>query len=133
MATSNYTTDEAKRDAKKAAEETAADLRDGARRVADEARRTIDDVAHGDGVQRLKQAGADAVETVKDTSREYAGRAKHEAERLYEEGRRRAGEVATHAEDYYDEVSDLVRRKPAQALGIAAGIGFLVGLILARR
>ena len=43
------------------------------------------------------------------------------------------GEVAHYAEDYYDEVSDMVRRKPAQALGIAAGVGFLVGLILARR
>ena len=41
--------------------------------------------------------------------------------------------VAAHAEDYYDEVSDYVRRQPAVALGIAAGIGFLVGLILARR
>ena len=37
------------------------------------------------------------------------------------------------AEGYYDEVSGMVRRNPAQALGIAAGLGFLVGLILARR
>ncbi|MFA5539453.1 MAG: hypothetical protein WDA23_09640 [Gemmobacter sp.] len=27
----------------------------------------------------------------------------------------------------------MVRRNPTQALGIAAGVGFLVGLILARR
>lgn len=133
MASRDYTAQDAKRDVKAAAEETAADVRDGARRVAEQARQTIDDVTSGDGVQRLKQAGADAVETVRETSRDYADRAKHEAERLYEEGRRRANEVATHAEDYYDEVSDMVRRKPAQALGIAAGIGFLVGLILARR
>ncbi|WP_353144019.1 hypothetical protein [Paracoccus sp. (in: a-proteobacteria)] len=27
----------------------------------------------------------------------------------------------------------MVRRNPAQALGIAAGVGFLLGLIIARR
>lgn len=133
MANRTHSTDEANREVKAAAEEAAADLRDGARRLADQARQTIDDAVHGDSAQRLKQAGADAVEAARETGRDYAGRAKHEAERLYDEGRRRADEVATHAEDYYDELSDLVRRKPAQALGIAAGIGFLVGLILARR
>jgi ElaB/YqjD/DUF883 family membrane-anchored ribosome-binding protein len=30
-------------------------------------------------------------------------------------------------------MSDMVRRQPAAALGIAAGVGFLIGLILARR
>ncbi len=42
-------------------------------------------------------------------------------------GERQAHEVAAHAEEYYDEVSDMVRRHPAQALGIAAGVGFLLG------
>ena len=60
-------------------------------------------------------------------------RARSEADRLYREGERRAHEVAEYAGDYYDEMSEMVRRKPAQALGIAAGVGFLVGLILARR
>ena len=64
---------------------------------------------------------------------EYAGRAKAEAERLYQTSQQKASEVAHYAEERYDEVSEMVRRNPAQALGIAAGIGFLVGLILARR
>ena len=63
---------------------------------------------------------------------EYAQRAREEADRLYRAGERKATEVAQYAGDYYDEMSDMVRRKPAQALGIAAGVGFLVGLILAR-
>ena len=62
-----------------------------------------------------------------------AQKAKEEADRLYRAGERKAQEVAQYAGDYYDEMSDMVRRKPAQALGIAAGVGFLVGLILARR
>ena len=68
-----------------------------------------------------------------DKGAEYAEYAKEEADRLYRAGERKAQEVAQYAGDYYDEMSDMVRRKPAQALGIAAGVGFLVGLILARR
>ncbi len=70
---------------------------------------------------------------MRERGHEYAERARDEARRLYRQGERQAGEVAAHAEEYYDEVSDMVRRNPAQALGIAAGVGFLLGLIIARR
>ena len=73
------------------------------------------------------------LDTARERGAEYADRARSEADRLYRAGEKKAGEVAHYAEDYYDEVSDMIRRKPAQALGIAAGVGFLVGLILARR
>ena len=66
-------------------------------------------------------------------ARRHVGRRRDEARRIYREGKRGAGEVAAHAEEYYDEVSGMVRRNPAQALGIAAGVGFLLGLIIARR
>ena len=59
--------------------------------------------------------------------------ARAEAERLYQQGQERASELTHYAGERYDEVSEMVRRNPAQALGIAAGVGFLVGLILARR
>lgn len=65
--------------------------------------------------------------------REYAEAARDEARRLYDRGRREAHQVAAHAEEYYDDLSQAVRRNPAQALGIAAGVGFLVGLLIARR
>lgn len=133
MANQNYSAEDAKRDVKAAASETASELRDGARRVADEARKTLDDVTSTGAVERVKEKGAELAGAARDASREYADIAKQEADRLYTEGKRKAGEVAHYAEDYYDEVSDLVRRKPAQALGIAAGVGFLIGLILARR
>ena len=144
MATSNYSTDQAKRDAQAAASEAADDLSTGARRMGDVARDTANDLTNNDAVNRLANRGSElvdsAVETgrdyaerAKETGREYADRARTEASRLYDEGQRRAGEVAHYAEERYDDVSDMVRRRPAQALGIAAGVGFLVGLILARR
>lgn len=133
MSKTNYSAEDAKRDAQAVAQETASELREGARKVADQARQTLDNVAHSDSVERVRERGAELAGAARDAGREYADRARHEAERLYDESRRRAGEVADYAEDTYDEVSDLVRRKPAQALGIAVGVGFLFGLILARR
>ncbi|WP_299847025.1 DUF883 domain-containing protein [uncultured Paracoccus sp.] len=133
MSSHNYSTEDAKRDVKAAAEETASELRQGARRVADQARETLDNVTRSDSVERVKEKGAELAGAARDAGREYADIARQEADRLYSAGKKRADEVAHYAEDYYDEVSDLVRRKPAQALGIAAGVGFLIGLILARR
>ncbi|MBV0892425.1 DUF883 family protein [Paracoccus sp. Z118] len=127
MAT-NYTASDAKNDLKdnanQTANKTASDLREGA----NEAKRTAQDA-----IDSAKEKGQEALDTARERGAEYAERARHEADRLYREGQRKVGEVAHYAEDYYDEMSDMVRRKPAQALGIAAGVGFLVGLILARR
>lgn len=52
---------------------------------------------------------------------------------FYREGERYAADLADHADDYYVEVSRAVRRHPAKALGVAVGVGFLLGLIIARR
>ena len=111
---------------------TASDLK---KDVKDAARETADDVKHAaaDMANAAKDKGAEYVEAAKEKGAEYAERAREEADRLYRAGERKATDVAQYAGDYYDEMSDMVRRKPAQALGIAAGVGFLVGLILARR
>ncbi|MBI6629415.1 DUF883 family protein [Pontibaca salina] len=53
----------------------------------------------------------------------------------------RAGNVAqsgvdaarAQAHEWEQQANDFVTRQPATALGIAAGVGFLVGLITARR
>lgn len=55
------------------------------------------------------------------------------AERLYKAGEQRAQEAAFYAELGYEETRDLVRSYPVQALGIAAGVGVLLGLLVARR
>lgn len=103
---------------------TGEDLKAHAREAADEAQKAA---------EALREKGAEFVGTARERGHEYAERARDEARRIYREGGRRASEMATHAEEYYDEVSGMVRRHPAQALGIAAGIGFLLGLIIARR
>jgi ElaB/YqjD/DUF883 family membrane-anchored ribosome-binding protein len=52
---------------------------------------------------------------------------------VYETGHRKAEEAAFYAELGYEEARDWVRGHPSQALGIAAGIGLLLGITVARR
>ena len=83
--------------------------------------------------ETAREKGAEYAQTARERGQEYAERARVEARRLYREGERYATDIADHAEDYYVETSRMVRRHPAQALGIAAGVGFLLGLMIARR
>lgn len=143
MAT-NYTPTDAKNDIKDAARETAGDVNRGVNRLADDAKSAYDNATSSGAVQDAKNRAQDLAsdakhkaqniaETARERGEEIAENVKSEATRLYRAGERRAGELAEHAEDYYDEFSDQVRRHPAASLGIAAGVGFLIGLILARR
>jgi ElaB/YqjD/DUF883 family membrane-anchored ribosome-binding protein len=136
----NYTASDAQndlndaaKDAKNAAGDAAKDVKQGANKLAKDAKDAWNEATDSANVDKIKQSAADLANTAREKGEEFVGRARSEADRLYREGERRAHEVAEYAGDYYDEMSDMVRRKPAQALGIAAGIGFLVGLILARR
>ncbi|SPJ23101.1 DUF883 family protein [Palleronia abyssalis] len=54
-------------------------------------------------------------------SREYQG-----------EARRRANEIRDEAQGRVDDIEAYVRQNPAQALGIAAGVGLLIGLFSRR-
>lgn len=66
------------------------------------------------------------VAPLQEMGQEYAGR-------LVKAGQQRAQEAAFYAELGYEETRDLVRGYPIQAVGIAAGIGVLVGLLVGRR
>lgn len=129
----NISAEDAKRDAKAATREARDDLERGARKVGDQVRETARDLADNSGAERLMDRGAELADDAIAAGREYADKARHEAERLYETGQRHAHDAAAYAEERYDEVTEMVRRNPAQALGIAAGIGFLVGLLVSRR
>ena len=83
--------------------------------------------------ESLRDKGAEFAESARKHGHEYAERARDEARRIYREGERYAADLADHADDYYVEVARAVRRHPARALGIAAGVGFLLGLIISRR
>tara|TARA_R110000765_G_scaffold296335_1_gene391485 strand:- start:332 stop:652 length:321 start_codon:yes stop_codon:yes gene_type:complete len=62
----------------------------------------------------------------KTRGRAAADQAKTTAQGLADTGRVKAAEAQESAEEF-------IRTQPATALGIAAGIGFLVGLVAARR
>ena len=131
MAKNEYTADDLKSDLQDAADEA----RSAARQAVDRASAKEQELAGKmqDFADTARKKASDAAGTARDLGREYAGIARDEANRLYREGERHLKQAGHAAEGYYDEVSDMVRRNPAQALGIAAGLGFLVGLMLARR
>lgn len=52
---------------------------------------------------------------------------------LAQAGTETAAAVKHKAEDAYSEAENAVRANPAAAVGIAAGVGFLVGMLATRR
>ena len=68
---------------------------------------------------RINEAAHDVVED-----------SKHLANEIYEEGRYYVNEAHSHAREYSDEMLEKVRKNPASALMIAAGVGFLLSSIL---
>lgn len=49
------------------------------------------------------------------------------------EAERHARHVRSEAEDYGRQAQDFIRDQPATALGLASGVGFLIGLLVSRR
>lgn len=139
--TPNSAADQAKEGARVAGES----LKEGARKVAADTREAFDGLAEGVGKMKdgaaefaqdtaravrakgehayeaVREKGADVYEAVREKGEAYARKAHDGAQRL---------RVAS--EECCDEMADKVRRHPVQALGIAAGLGFLVGLVLAQ-
>ncbi|TGN61810.1 DUF883 family protein [Paracoccus liaowanqingii] len=77
--------------------------------------------------------GSELVDDALETGRDYAARARSEAGRVYEVGQKRAEEAAFYAELGYEETAELIRRHPAQAMGLAVGVGVLIGMLITRR
>ncbi|GGA19290.1 DUF883 family protein [Neptunicoccus cionae] len=50
-----------------------------------------------------------------------------------EKGAEAAEAVTNRAKEVHEQANDFVKSQPATALGIAAGLGFLVGMLNARR
>ncbi|NNE53481.1 MAG: DUF883 domain-containing protein [Sulfitobacter sp.] len=81
-------------------------------------------------IELLKKDIADLTSSVgefgKAKTAEAKSKAKKTVEDIAETGKEKALETQLQAEEF-------VRTQPATALGIAAGIGFLIGLVTARR
>ena len=54
---------------------------------------------------------------------------RNKSREVQDEARRRADALRNDAQAKYDDIESYVRQNPAQALGIAAGIGLLIGLL----
>lgn len=95
----------------------------------------IDDLK--ERASHLAERGASTVSDTLDTGREYVARIRNAGQDLaggvYQSGHRKAEEAAFYAELGYEEARDWARSHPSQALGIAAGIGLLLGILVARR
>lgn len=122
MARKTEVAEDVQDDLKAAVDEVHEDLKAGVRRIAADARQTASRLADHEAMDRLRERGA-----------EFAEEARSEAGRIYAAGQRGASKAAHYAEERYDDLSGVVRRHPVQALGLAAGVGFLLGLIYARR
>lgn len=66
-------------------------------------------------------------------SRELTSEAANKAADVAQTGKDAAKAVQTKAQNGYADAEEAVRQNPAAAVGIAAGMGFLVGLVASRR
>lgn len=129
----------AQQETRKAAEKVVDKVTDTAKETAKALREKAEDVASqgAEAIDEARRRGAEALGAATQGAADMAANVRDEAERLYHKGERKAAKLgnqaAQEAEVYYDELSQMVRRQPATALGIAAGVGFLFGLLIARR
>ena len=81
-------------------------------------------------VARIAEVLAAMSETGAKTAKDAAAEAFAE---FKAKGSDRLHEASTRAEDAMSGVTDFAKEKPLQALGLAAGLGMLLGLLLGRR
>lgn len=129
----------AQQDTRKAAENAVDKATEAAKDTAKDLREKAEDVVQqgAEAIDEARRRGAEALGAAKQGAADMAANVRDEAERLYHKGERKArqfsDQAVEEAEACYDELSQMVRRQPATALGIAAGVGFLLGLLIARR
>jgi ElaB/YqjD/DUF883 family membrane-anchored ribosome-binding protein len=90
-----------------------------------------------DQIALLKRDIAELTATVAKYGREQSANLKAQAQahlrNAKETGAERLSEAGDYAARKVADTEDYVRENPATAVGIAAGIGFVVGLIMSRR
>ncbi|AJE46206.1 DUF883 family protein [Celeribacter indicus] len=88
-------------------------------------------------IATLKDDIAALTKTMADYGSAQGKAAKASAQAALTEARARGAEHVAHAQqsalDAYGEMENRVRENPSAAMGLAAGLGFLVGLLAARR
>ncbi|WP_292019050.1 DUF883 domain-containing protein [Maritimibacter sp. UBA3975] len=88
-------------------------------------------------IEQLKGDVSELTTTLRDvgnsTAAEYKTRAKKTAKKARAKGQKAAQDAQDSAAAYYRTAEGQVRENPAAAVGIAAGVGFMVGLFLSRK
>jgi len=81
----------------------------------------------------VEQQGQSAAETVKGRVRAAAATAENAASRVAEEGRLAYDHTRAAVSSAGDDLSRMVERNPFAALGIAVGVGLVIGMMSRRR
>lgn len=81
----------------------------------------------------LAELAAEAKDRGADIAEEAADRGRAAYRRLRHEARVRAEHARDLGQDYLGRAEGALRDHPATAMGAAVGVGFLIGLLLARR
>lgn len=95
---------------------------------------SIDDIAAQISALKSDLAGLTELMTEfgKAQGRTLGARANEAGDTLRARGRHETDKLQAQAHDLYDQTNDFVVRQPGAALGIAAGLGFVIGMILRR-
>lgn len=90
-----------------------------------------------DQIETLRKDLSDLTGTISDFGKSKRANltdaAAHKIEAAREKSIHAAEAVTARAKDVHEHANDFVKAQPATALGIAAGLGFLVGMMNARR
>lgn len=88
-------------------------------------------------IETLRKDLSDLTGTIADLGRskkaELSDAAAQQVDAARKKGIETADILGDHARDVQGQANDFVKSQPATALGIAAGVGFLVGLMSTRR
>lgn len=87
-------------------------------------------------MEDLKLVAEDAEELIRATGGEVAERTRQARERLktvLEDARETCAELEQQAEEGLRAADQAIRENPYRSIGIAAGVGFLVGVLFKRR
>ncbi len=84
-------------------------------------------------IAELKAKLSDLADEAQERGEEFVGAARRRARRAYRAASDQASHLRDRASGYFDDADTAVREHPATAMGIAVGVGFALGLLLARR
>ena len=91
----------------------------------------------GEQIETLRHDLGSLTQTIAEIAKEKRGEALAGTKSAFDSVRDKAADSAETAQltamEFQDQTRDFIKSQPAIALGIAAGVGFLVGLVGARK